>query len=791
MMRNKLCYIIVLWLMLLYGVIHKNIEAFVYENFSGIIDVLVEAFNKSSLLTWATCLLLLGATLYLSCCKENDRHYSWSKLILEVFTIEVLWFIGAESPKLFSVFLFLPLSHFFAILIFAVVVADIVRVVEKVRIQREFSGKSFTIDDDVPQNIDSVRAKYAEDLLERFRNTENGSDSSAIIIYGAWGSGKTVFLHHIQQKLEDNHEEVLVFNPWSSQSPQQVVSDFFDLLAESLKRYDSSLEKPILKYSELLETIDPPKLVGYVTGLIGEQEDGSNDLKEQIVEALQRIKIPFYVLIDDMDRMNGEEILAVLRLIRNTANFPYLKFIVTCDKAYLKERLDGLHVNLAYVEKIFMAEFYLPEIYALTPFVDACKKDVQAMTDDVQIPNFLGNLYNTKLVEEALGSMRQAKKFARELVLDWEFCKENKIGKQDEIIFSDYFWIELLKYTCSEVYQGLMNNPDNYLAIKKNNRHNVKMYVLKSDAGHPVTEDKLALKILEEVFSSSDNPNKNLTRSVVLMENFDKYFSFGKAVGHVTIAEYSAMLYKQENSENLIQKIANMDSNLIASLQNLVKMTNGDKLRTIEAKKRYIDIFFAVGCRYKQSEITRMMEDKFIPFLKQSSTEEALKVYLSEKLKQEYRSDNEIFMVNVVCNKLLSEIRKSNSHILDLEKEELENVMKQQFKSYLSHSQHDAADIFKERSWLRRILEASVVCIPITDDNFEFNECDCVVFDELMAHFSAHKSHNIEAIHDFETLYISDENNQGEARNAQENKYEEKLFGSQANYERFKQKCFE
>lgn len=781
--------------MILYGVIHESIEEFFYKKFSDMIDVLVQAFEQSSCLTWATCLLLLGATLYLSCCKYDDKHLSCSSLLLKLLAIEVLGFIGEDTHRPSSVLSFLPLCDFAAILIFANVVADVVRYMGNINIGRKFSEKNFTIDDDAPVCIDPVRAQYANDLLERFRNTENKSESFAIIIYGAWGSGKTVFLHHLQKCLLDKHEEILEFNPWNCQNSQQVASDFFELLANSLKRYDSSLEKPILRYSELLEAVDTPKLVDYVSGLLFEHGEGGNDLKEHISDTLQQIKVPIYVLIDDMDRMNGEEILAVLRLIRNTANFPYLKFIVTCDKKYLKERLDERHISLGYVEKIFMAEFYLPEIYSVTPLVDACKSDVQSMTDDNEIHNFLENLYDTKLVEESLGNIRQAKRFARELVLDWEFCKNNKTGRQNEILFSDYFWIELLKYTNSKAYYDLKKHPDEYFEKKKYIRYNTDLYMMKNAAiqQEDVNTEKMVMQILRKVFPSGNVSSVVTARSAALVENFDKYFSFGKAVGHITIAEYSSMLYHQENSEELVQKIAKMDSDLIASLLQLLMMTNGDKLNTLEAKKRYIDVLFAVGCRYGQSIITGLIEDKLIPFLENCSTEDGIKAYLSEKLGKKYQSYHEIVMVISICNKLLFQINMS--HFVFLEEADLKNTMKQQFCHYLTLSHHDAAEVLSGRRELRRVLEASVVCVPITDEdgNFESNEYDCIVIDELITYFSAHKSHKRQAISDFETLDFTEDVPQWETEEAEENKREEigQLFGNNSNFERFKQECFE
>ncbi len=52
------------------------------------------------------------------------------------------------------------------------------------------------------------------------------------------------------------------------------------------------------------------------------------------------------------------EILEVLKIIRNTANFPFVKFIVACDRTYIVNQLKSKGVEPKYLEKIFMIDFH-------------------------------------------------------------------------------------------------------------------------------------------------------------------------------------------------------------------------------------------------------------------------------------------------------------------------------------------------------------------------------------------------------------------------------------------------
>ena len=64
-------------------------------------------------------------------------------------------------------------------------------------------------------------------------------------------------------------------------------------------------------------------------------------------QSLQKIDRPIVVFIDDLDRLGGNEIMEVLKLIRNVANFPGLKFVAAYDRAYMVEVIKKQNVESA------------------------------------------------------------------------------------------------------------------------------------------------------------------------------------------------------------------------------------------------------------------------------------------------------------------------------------------------------------------------------------------------------------------------------------------------------------
>ena len=584
---------IYLWGVVFYGAVHGEISKSLNDKFSGLFSMLYTAYSSFELLSTFTAVLITGVLLYFASRKYEDHHFSWNKLCLEIFGIEVLWLIPYDwqSP---TVGMFpIPLFHYGAILVFALIVADAVRWLSNQYDKRKpIDAEPFTIDTISHHQIDAVRAQYADEFMLKFQAIENDTDSYSVVFYGNWGSGKTVFLRYIETKLREKHQEVIWFNPWKCQSIQQINIDFFNLLTGVLKQYDSSLAKPILKYSDLLDSVEAPKIVEYIINLFSSQEDSMSELKDHIIESLSEIKVPIYILIDDLDRMDADEILTVIGLLRNTANFPYLKYVVGCDRDYLLEKLKEKNIDQDYLQKIFMAEFYLPEIYAVAPYYEECRKDIEKMTQDDSVHNFFEVLYGNKpsIINQVLGNVRQAKRFARELVLDWEFAKKNSTGRQLEILFEDYFWIELLKFHNLSDYDKLQNNPSDFFDTRKNPRYKVPMYVLKKKFQEDGLKNKIETKILEFIFPY-DNSRLLSSRSVAMVENYVKYFSFGKAVNHISQSEFVDLL-NRNNPDEVETEIKEMTLNKLLSLQQLMRMQNLTKF-SLESKKGYIDIMYA------------------------------------------------------------------------------------------------------------------------------------------------------------------------------------------------------
>lgn len=166
-------------------------------------------------------------------------------------------------------------------------------------------------------------------------------------ITGIWGSGKTTFINILKEQYSRNNsaKSIIIFEPWKSDTSDSIVKGFFAMLRDELSNYIPNISSTIDQYVELLldeESGKPLKIIGKSLHSIFNEDKNPYEL---IKEILERTKHKTVVFIDDIDRLNAVEIKEVLRLIRNTANFPYIQFIVAYDKNYVCETLKNNGIN--------------------------------------------------------------------------------------------------------------------------------------------------------------------------------------------------------------------------------------------------------------------------------------------------------------------------------------------------------------------------------------------------------------------------------------------------------------
>lgn len=233
------------------------------------------------------------------------------------------------------------------------------------------------------------RVEFSKQLAKAIMSyTKN--DNFAISLCGKWGSGKTSILNMVIEEIsnlsngrdEDEKPIIIKFNPWNYSDCSQLISQFFvaiqtqlkvDSGKKGVKAVGEALEgySSLLDYSVYIPVIGPylGPLKGVFTG-IGKQIKGNvekgNSIeakKKKVIEALEKQKHKFIIIIDDIDRLNNAQIRAIFQLVNSLAGFPNMIYLLAFDREVVtralqeEQKCDGEE----YLEKIIQVPFEVPE----------------------------------------------------------------------------------------------------------------------------------------------------------------------------------------------------------------------------------------------------------------------------------------------------------------------------------------------------------------------------------------------------------------------------------------------
>lgn len=315
--------------------------------------------------------------------------------------------------------------------------------------------------DDKPTTEDKIGiGDYVEIMGKKIISTflNNKGSSFAINIEENYGYGKTSFLLILHQWFKEHYKGQVAwidFKPWLCDNTKTLIIEFFHLLAKE-SDVDIDLHNDLIKYGNALASG-----ILHINNLFNSSKNSLKSMHDTIAEKLQEKVHPIIITIDDLDRLDKDEILSVLKLIRDTADFPNIFYITAAEYTYLSEILKqcGITHPDRYLEKFFNLTLYLPA-YEMNygeqiqqNFKDYLKTE---LPNDKEID--LRNICEKNIVEniwnQCFTNIRDFKRFTNQLFLYLE-----EIRKTEYCLY-DAVFVALLEYKCPEIYKILRDNDD-------------------------------------------------------------------------------------------------------------------------------------------------------------------------------------------------------------------------------------------------------------------------------------------------------------------------------------------
>lgn len=414
----------------------------------------------------------------------------------------------------------------------------------KCKTYREKTRKLVLTSDEIEGvTISAARKSYAKMLVDELLTSNLYDETYAVAITGGWGSGKSLFLKTVKDFLS-NQAIVIDFNPWNSQDEIHLVKDFFDVLSSGLSPYYSGVTKLMSKYVSLLYSLRVHFASNFVLQHLPINEQEKLETKKQnVANALRNIQKPIVVAIDDLDRLAGKEIFEVLRIIRNTAKFNNIIYIVTYDKEHVVSQLmqPGLNIEKDYLEKIFQIELSMPKVDEKTlqeEFKLICRNGV---TRTSLINSALDSMNDEdyRHILKVLSSYRKVKRFVRQFSFNTNYIISSFVdGKGLSIL--DVMFLNVVQVLDDQLYHRMWRQPESLFEINLHKSTRCQYYMLKEGA----IKDCRTIYFMKRMFGGI--PDKGVN-SIQMVDAYYKYFYLSQPEKVLTDKEFNKMLKLPES----------------------------------------------------------------------------------------------------------------------------------------------------------------------------------------------------------------------------------------------------
>ena len=289
------------------------------------------------------------------------------------------------------------------------------------------------------------------DVLQSLKRLDDQSSLTMGII-AQWGKGKSSFINLLMARAKAQEDIVVCFNPRNSKNVSQIQEDFFDAFAKELSKYYIGFGFLLGRYTKHLGLLGQYEwtrpLESLLTLLLPEKDE------QAINAALYLIGRRVYVVIDDLDRLTGEEIIEVLKLVDRNASFNNVVFVMAYDKEYVNNVLSkhlSHGLDHSFIDKYVTWEVILPEMDSEVlkeKMREYWKVHLLWLPEEEQKRVLQGWSYVEKIIAEDLASVRHLKRYVN---LTLHRYKEI-YSKVDP---ADFFLLSLLQYRHLTIYNNL------------------------------------------------------------------------------------------------------------------------------------------------------------------------------------------------------------------------------------------------------------------------------------------------------------------------------------------------
>ncbi|MDN5113849.1 P-loop NTPase fold protein [Aliarcobacter butzleri] len=303
--------------------------------------------------------------------------------------------------------------------------------------------------------------------LKNIINSHEGNKFFSLALIGDWGSGKSSFLRKLEDKINDEKKDIVIYlNVWELENIQNILQEIekeFDdiILKFSKKEWIIYHLKGILvrNYFSILSKYFVENSININLPFSNTIKDSKDEYNSLLKRVLQDKKI--VLILDELDRLESKaDVVDIFKVIRYLTSFDKVFTITGLDINKLPEGIE-----LDYTHKIFNSKYAIPKTTRAELLNFLREKGSEQQSDFIKEEEF-NEILNTNIgsidlcLIDFITNYREAKSILNDTYIFCNSLNDNSKFKDNWNKFIDFEFIlvlNILKSVNLELYLKFMN----------------------------------------------------------------------------------------------------------------------------------------------------------------------------------------------------------------------------------------------------------------------------------------------------------------------------------------------